>query len=132
METSFYSLLLGHLAGDYLFQSKAMALGKTDKGWRGWSICIAHCVIYTLAVCVSLWDFRPAVMAIVFFSHLPIDRWSLASVWLKIINGRDIAAAYLSREKTREIDIAFSCLVYAVVDNTLHLILMWLALRGFL
>jgi len=42
-----------------------------------------------------------------------------------MIRGRDFVQAFLSQEKYREIDLSFSCLVYAVVDNTMHLILLW-------
>lgn len=125
----FARILLGHLVGDYLLQNKVMALKKSEKGWRGIAWCILHSVIYTVSVCLFLWTVNPLVALVVFISHWPIDRWSLASRWLKLIHGRDFLAAYSSTEKYREIDISFSCLVYAVADNAMHLVFLWTILR---
>lgn len=130
MQGDFFArLVLGHLMGDYLLQGKPMALGKTEKGWKGIGWCTLHSLIYTVSVCLFLWTINPLVVLIVFVSHWPIDRWSLASKWLKTIDGRDFLAAYNSKGEYREIDISFSCLVYVVVDNTMHLILMWSIIR---
>ena len=125
----FAEIVLGHLTGDYLLQSKAMALKKTEKGFKGIIWCTFHCLIYTASVCLFLWTINPLIIILVFISHWPIDRWSLASIWLKIIRGRNFIAAYQSTEKYHEIDLTFSCLVYAVVDNTMHLILLWLIIK---
>ncbi len=57
-------------------------------------------------------------------SHFPIDRWSLAGKWLQLIKGRDFFAAYHSKAEFHEIDLSFSTIVYVVVDNTFHLLLM--------
>lgn len=118
-------ILLGHLVGDYLLQSKTLALRKSEKGWGGVLFCLIHSLIYSLSVCLFLWTLNPVVALLVFLSHYPIDRWSLASLWLKLIRGRDFIAAYQNKEKYWEIDLSFSCLVYAAVDNTMHLILLW-------
>ena len=126
MAEIFLGMLLGHLAGDYLFQSKKMALKKSEKGWYGLAWCVLHCLIYTACVCAFLRTLNALVWALVFLSHFPIDRWSLGHWWLKMIRGRDILKAYETENKYREIDLAFSCIVYVVVDNTLHLILLWL------
>ena len=71
------------------------------------------------------WSLEPVIILLVFLSHFPLDRWSLASKWLKLIRGRDFIQAYLKKEGPWEIDLSFACLVYAVVDNTMHLILLW-------
>ena len=123
----FAQIVFGHLFGDYLFQNKAMALRKSEKGWAGYGWCTLHCLIYTACVCLFLWTLNPLVIALIFLSHWPIDRWSLALRWLKLIRGRDFIKAFESRDKyLGEIDLSFSCLVYAVVDSTLHLVLIWL------
>jgi len=122
----FAQIILGHLVGDYLLQSKAMALEKSAKGFNGILWCTLHSLIYTASVCLFLWTLNPLIIGLVFLSHWPIDRWSLASKWLKLIRGRNFVEAFNSREEYRDIDLAFSCLVYVVVDNTMHLILLWL------
>jgi len=129
MEFDFAPMLLGHLVGDYLLQSKEMALRKTERGLEGFAWCFLHSMIYALTVCVFLWNFDGWVLALVFMTHFPLDRWSLASKWLRLIRGRDFVKAVESKDKFREVDIAFSCLVYAVADNTMHLVLMYCLLR---
>ena len=71
----------------------------------------------------------PAVAALVFVPHWIIDRWSLASLWLKMIRGRTFEAAFNSKDQYREFDIAFTSIVYTVTDNTMHLICLWLVIR---
>ena len=126
MEGIFARIILGHLIGDYLLQSKTMALKKSEKGLAGHLYCLIHCLIYTAAVSLMLWTLNPIIICLIFLSHWPIDRWSLASKWLKIIKGRDIATAFYSQKEFQQIDLIFSCIVYTVVDNTFHLILLWL------
>ena len=128
----FAEIFLGLLAGDYLSQSEATAKRKSEKGWDGVRICTVHCLIVTICICLFIWSstsfavaFNPLLVALIFLTHWPIDRWSLGAKWLKLIHGRDIMRAFLSKEKYREIDLNFSCLVYKEVDNALHLILMW-------
>ena len=113
-----FRLVLGHLIGDYLLQSKAMALKKSEKGAKGFAWCTFHCLVYTASVCLLLWTLNPWVMAIIFSSHWFIDRWSLTGKWLKLIRGRDLS------DKS-PLNLAFYPLVYATADNTWHILLMW-------
>lgn len=129
MSELFIAAMLGHFVGDYLLQSRTMAIRKAEKSWVGWLWCIFHCLIYTTIVCVFLWMFDWQIMLAVFASHYPIDRWSLGSKWLKIIQGRSFISAYKEKQKNWEIDLSFSCLVYTIVDNTLHLVLLWLIIK---
>ncbi len=127
----FAEVVLGHLIGDYIFQSKSMALKKTEKGLLGIAWCTLHSLVYTSCVCLFMWDFRLLLIILIFISHWPIDRWSLASKWLKLIHGRDFFTAYKIKNLYWEIDLSFSCLVYAVVDNTMHLVLLWFTIKWF-
>lgn len=143
-------ILIGHLIGDYLFQNKWMAMNKSASHFK----CFVHSAIYTLTLCVvtlpviqSLWW-----PVIVYASHYPIDRWSLADKWLKLIGGRsledflekgheNIPRENLSGLLTSSLGFGgrdneyenyhalrggFTAVVYTVVDNTMHLILMLL------
>jgi len=121
----FAAIVLGHLTGDFLLQSKLMALKKSQPGWQGIKWCFIHCLIYTASLALFLWTLNPLILILIFLSYYPIDRCSLASKWLKMIRGRDFIQSYLKKENFWEIDVAFSCLVYTVVDNTMHLILLW-------
>jgi len=125
MITIFEKIVLGHLVGDYLLQPKKMAVLKQTKGLNGLMWCLAHCLIYTLVICLFTSTIEPIKVILIFISHFPIDRWSLANKWLKLIKGRDFMKAYQSKEKLHEIDLAFSTIVYVIVDHTFHLLLMW-------
>ncbi len=121
----FVRILLGHLVGDYILQGRKMALAKSKKGHKGLLWCLLHCSIYTAVMCLFLWTYNPLIIVLVFLSHFPIDRWSLANKWLQFKDAHTFIDAYQSTEKYRELDIAFSALVYTVVDNTFHLLLLW-------
>lgn len=132
MDDILFRVLLGHLVGDYLPQGKTMALKKSEKSFVGFFWCTLHVAIYSLSVCLFLWTASPLIFLLVFSTHWPIDRWSLASYWLKLIKGRDFQSAYLSKDKYREFDISFTAIVYTVVDNTFHLITLWLIVKFFM
>jgi len=133
MTDFFATLILGHLIGDYLLQNKWMAMNKSGSTWK----CAVHCLIYTAAVAATTW---PTVHGwqwslLVFASHFPVDRWSLADKWLDAIDGRSLRD-YIANGKNdipRELDAdnyhalrgGFTALVYAAADNTLHLATMY-------
>lgn len=155
-------VLVGHFVGDYLLQTKAMALTKTAKNLDGWTLCLSHCLLYSLSVTVAAFFALggvPAVSAyaifgMVFVTHLPIDRWSLADKYLRLIGGRQLDEVFkeatiagppsfpwkekefLLADKAHVADVAtrqaFTALVYAVVDNTLHFLLMTAGFAAFL
>ena len=120
-----WAILFGHLAADYLLQTKTMAIRKSEKTREGLAWCLCHCAVYSVCICLSAWEFNLLLFTLVFLSHYPIDRYSLADKWLKLIKGRDFGSAYESKDRYREFDIAFTCLVYAVTDNTMHLVLLY-------
>jgi len=124
MFTIFEKILLGHLVGDYLIQPKEMAIAKSARGFKGLAWCLVHCLLYTLCICLFTATTDPTKIGLIFMSHFPIDRWSLASYWLKIIKGRNFMAAYESKIQFHEIDLTFSAVVYIIVDNTMHILLM--------
>lgn len=141
----FFKLLMGHMVGDYLLQGKTMA---TDKGQsntlKGWGWCILHCVLYTLSICAFLLLNLTVIFSFpflsievigsvewwffigIFLSHFIVDKFSLASIWLKMIRGRTFEDAMNEpNEEKRPFSIAFACIVYVAVDNTMHFLLMW-------
>lgn len=136
MTENFYiNLLLGHLVGDYLLQNDWMALNKNKNELIGIGACLSHCIIYSLSVVIftqiiSLWWF-----ILVFISHYFIDRYSLAEKWLRFYGSRSVdkfARNGASLQIPDKFDVmschilkgSFTALVYAVADNTMHLILM--------
>jgi hypothetical protein len=121
----FIAVVLGHFVGDFLLQNKWMALSKTKKGGVGYAALLVHCVIYALSIAIITWHFEPLFVALVFASHLPLDRWSLATKWLRIIKARTMPDAYRSVSDIREFDIAFAVVIYIIADSTIHLLLLW-------
>ena len=132
--TFFETLLLGHLVGDYILQNNWMAQRKGSSLFP----CLVHCLLYTAAVCLFT-NHSPEWAAVVFLSHFPVDRWSLADKWLRLIGGRSLTTyvehghetspdAFNKNPNLHTNYIAlrggFSALVYAVVDNTFHLLLL--------
>lgn len=69
----FHSMLIGHLLGDFYFQSSKTAVQKEEK----WSVLIKHCVMYSLCVFLALSLFFGHNMLILCLllsiSHLVID-----------------------------------------------------------
>ncbi len=111
MERLFIPCLFGHLIGDYLLQSKWMALTKSLKGRSGVFACSTHVAVYTAAVCLLVGSASPLFALAVFAPHWIIDRWSLATLWLKLIRGRTFQAALANRTEFREFEIAFTAIV---------------------
>lgn len=122
MTNLFAAIVLGHLVGDYLLQNKVMMIRKSEKSWQGVMWCTIHCLVYTAAVCLFLWTMNLWVIVAVFVSHWPIDRWSLGAKWMKLIHSRNLNDDFPGNK-------VFHAIVYVAVDNTWHLVLMWLAVN---
>jgi hypothetical protein len=132
-----FRMLLGHLFGDYLLQNQWMALNKSKNTWIGWLAAILHCVLYTFAVCLFMWNFQPIWILAVFCSHFFIDKFGLGEIYMKYIKGNglrdyinNVDNTYSrtwtnSSEGERIITGGFKAVVYTLTDNTMHLILMW-------
>ena len=126
-------LLLGHLVGDYLLQTSWMAVNKSKKTLQGWMAAIVHTVIYTLSICTLMWNFNPLWILIVFLSHVFIDHYSTATWYLKHIKGMEkprdtvtVLGYYTKYELPANTPTYTSLywIIYVVVDNTMHLLLM--------
>ena len=141
MNDFFPNLLLGHMVGDYLLQNNWMAMNKSGSTLK----CAVHCGLYTIAVSIATWSVSLAHWQwplLVFASHFPIDRWSLADKWLHLIRGRalsdfmerggeNIPFEYPDhrRENYKMLRAAFGGVVYTAADNTMHLAAMYWGAR---
>ena len=126
MNDLFARLVLGHVLGDYLFQTDRMAVLKNVKGLTGHIWCTIHVLIYSTCMCLFLWKASPLVFAIVFISHWPIDRWSLGLKWIEFYGSVSWRKVYSEKEEHWPIKLAFGAPVYIIVDNSMHMIIMWL------
>lgn len=130
MSDIYIRLLFGNFIGDYFFQSRWIAKQKSQPGIKGDLVCILHCVIYMLVVAAFMKNFSPLFLGLVFLSHYPIDRYSLAGVWLKLLNRGNFPKGNEMIEKHQVIETLFCGIMYAVVDNTAHLYLLWLIVKN--
>lgn len=82
--TLFGWLLVGHLVGDFLLQTRWMAENKADQ----WFPLIVHCTVYTAVVALLALPAGglslPAI-ALIFFSHLVLDRRTFVDFWARKI-----------------------------------------------
>ncbi len=82
--SQFDLLLIGHLIGDFLFQTSWMAKYKADK----WLPLLSHVTVYTIVVALfgcfsgglSVWG-----IAIIFFGHILLDRKTFVTFWVSTI-----------------------------------------------
>lgn len=118
MADLFILAFFGHIIGDYFLQPQKMAIRKSSNSL----MCLTHVMIYTISVCVMLWNWNPVVALSIFVPHFIIDRWSLGEAWLKLIGGRTVKDAIEKTGAEREFAIAFYAPVYIIVDNGLHLL----------
>jgi len=127
-----FEMLLGHLVGDYLLQNNWMAIGKTKHNGIGWLACTVHCFLYSLAVCLLMWQWTMAWFAVVFLSHFVLDKFGLPEKYLKLINGRSLER-FMNNQENKQytpyigLRAGFTVFVYVVVDNSMHLLIMWAA-----
>jgi len=81
------ALLLGHLVGDYIFQTDWMATRKKQQSLP----CLLHCLLYALAV----WLFTgwPAwALGVVVASHFVVDRTGLVLAFMRVTDHGRFAA----------------------------------------
>jgi len=124
-----FTLLLGHLTGDYLLQNSWMALNKTKNTFNGWMAALVHCLIYTAAVCLFMWNFDMIWIGVVFLSHFPIDKFGLGDKYMHYLKGGGLKDYVYENDnpvtRLTTLEGGFKAFVYAMTDNTMHLILMW-------
>jgi len=134
-----FELVLGHLAGDYLLQNQWMSMNKSKNTLIGWVAALIHCIIYTFAVCMFMQNFDWYWILVVFLSHFPIDKFSLAEYYMHFLKGKGLRD-YVQKDKFNDVlptyrkqslnrydmlEGSFMAIVYTVTDNAMHLILMW-------
>lgn len=85
--TPFDFLLIGHLIGDYLFQTNWMAMNKAKK----WIPLLVHSCVYTLCVSIVAYfgfgGLSPLAIAFIFVGHVFLDRRTFVAWWAENIMG---------------------------------------------
>ena len=122
-------MILGHLCGDYLCQTSWMAKNKTKNTFEGWIAAFIHCIVYSCSVCLFMMKFDLFWFVIVFFTHFPIDKFSLGEWFMKTFKGISLND-YLNGNQSKInrsviVEGSFTSIVYIFTDNTIHLVLMY-------
>lgn len=112
--TLFSYLIVGHLVGDYLLQTRWMAAGKAIK----WVPLLTHCLVYTSVISLSFLigtGMLPAcAVSLIFISHVILDRRRFVAWWTKTIMGvKDGEPAWLAIMA----DQVFHILILAFVSH---------------
>jgi hypothetical protein len=108
-------LILGflfHLLGDYVFQNNWMAQNKVKSFWPAY----IHALIYSipfLFLTGSGW-------MVIFITHYYIDRYRLASYWIKLVNWNWESKNHGFDNNT---PAYLSTWVMIIVDNTFHIVI---------
>ena len=133
MDDILFRLLLGHLFGDYLAQNAWMAENKKKRTLP----CVVHCLLYTLWIlifvselCAFSFVVNIFMGTLVFFSHFILDRTQIVRWWWDRQRGRyyEEHPEILLEPSTVPVGV----FVYIVMDNVLHLTMMWLILKLFI
>jgi hypothetical protein len=83
---------------------------------RGETACLAHCLLYTLAVALCCFWFMPAEAVLaVGVLHYPMDRYRLARLWMTRVSGQRAFAETMGPWSV------------IAVDNTIHLLVLFAA-----
>jgi hypothetical protein len=140
MNEIMFQMLLGHLVGDYLLQNEWMAMNKSKNSMEGLNAAVVHCLLYTFAVCLFMWNFSLVWICVVWLSHFPIDKFALAEKYMHYFKGKGMKD-YVKKDNIKSADKTwerpdlnrydmleggFTSIVYTATDNTLHLVLMYL------
>ncbi|SDJ58065.1 DUF3307 domain-containing protein [Salimicrobium halophilum] len=110
----FSYMLIGHLFGDYLFQTKWMAIHKADQ----WPALLVHSTVYTLFVLLAcLWggvDVGWLGFAFIWGTHVFLDRRGFVTWWSRTIM------------RNKDPEIAWLCII---VDQVFHIFVLALVLH---
>ena len=121
--------LILHLTGDYLLQSDWMALNKIKNS----KAAAAHAFVYSLTLLLL----KPSFVAwfTIFFTHFLIDRFGLAK-YVSFIKTKLAPSTFWPKWKDcccngyhKDIPVWLSTWLLIISDNTLHLIINYLALK---
>lgn len=112
--------LICHMLGDYVIQNNWMARAKL----KSTPVALLHGFVYAIPF-LFLTQSLPT-LGIIFATHVFIDRLALAKKWCQVANWQFSTADGFSPETPDYLRVW----VVILVDNTFHLAINYLALRG--
>lgn len=118
--------LIMHLTGDYLLQNDWMAENKGKYSLKGYIACLLHCFLYTSMFVLFLFPLKSCL--IIFITHFLIDKYRLAILWCRLKNWNWTGNNFgYGEEKPKWM----STWLVIIIDNTLHLICNFIAIKYF-
>lgn len=111
--------LIFHFIGDYLLQNDWMATNKTKENFPA----LIHAVVYSLPfifICVDAEGKLSYSWLIILWSHFLIDRFRLATYWVKFINWNFKSKNFGFAE---EKPAYMSAWLLIIVDNIIHILI---------
>lgn len=81
-------LIVGHMVGDFLFQTRWMAENKASK----WDALLIHSFLYTFIIAVFAWPAGGLTwwsLLIILVAHIALDRRGFTKFWLRNVNKSD-------------------------------------------
>jgi len=132
----FIYLLFGHLIGEFLLQNSWMTHNKK----LGPKACFAHSFVYTFSICLFLLatphihaiDKKFALLALIIFSaHFLMDAFWVVDWWFKKLEVFSCYNLEIAKRLTHtdSIFISFGTFYYIVAENTLNLLIAWMAVK---
>ncbi len=118
--------LICHLLGDYAFQNQYLSDYKKSSWW----VAAVHGAIYAstfLLPCFVAPTPGAAAIAAIFGTHVVIDRLSLAGYWIRFYGIG--CEGTVSGPPLKEVPAWLSTILAIVVDNTIHLVINYLAIK---
>jgi hypothetical protein len=115
------SQLILHLFGDFIIQNDWMALNKKKKGFKGFSACFIHCLLYALPFLLIAGYVQ---VFFIFITHYVIDRYNVVTWFLSKRNGVDMSNYGFSSNRPEYISVWLNI----ITDNTFHLMCNYLIL----
>jgi hypothetical protein len=108
--------LIAHLIGDYILQNHWMAVNKTSR----WIPALIHVTLYTIPFLFITTSLK--ALFIIWFTHLMIDRFRLAQYVPMLMN-------WNKNKYPESTPLWLSTWIIIIIDNTLHLLINYLALK---
>ena len=112
-----YYQLLAHLIGDYVLQSKWMALNKTKCSFAAFM----HVCFYTLPFLYLTHD--QVALGLIMGTHFLIDRFGLATHVCRIRNYLRPPKSKGDTEPESPVPVWIDFWLTVIVDNTMHLVI---------
>jgi hypothetical protein len=122
-------IIIAHLLGDWVFQSRKMAVEKGKQTLKGYLYCLFHVILYTAVFYFIVPNKSMLFYLSIMIPHFLIDKWSLVSYWQRFRDGKFWWESYKENPTifTERVEMGFAGLRYAVEDNTIHLICLYLS-----